>query len=301
VDVEAALRQVTARRDAAPAEPAEHARPTPRPGVLELRPAPQWRAGALRAAAVIAVLAGGATLWRQKRDDSTVTPATVAARYTTAVGERDSLRLPDGSRVVLGPGSSLETVAGFGGAARVVHLRGEAYFEVRHDAARPFTVHTATATVEDLGTAFAVRSGADGRVTVAVTEGSVRLQRPVGARSGAATDSGLVLRAGDRGALAAGGHPVAERGAAGPVDLAWTEGRLVFEDASAADVAAALRRWYGVELRFADAALAERHLTASFRDEPLADVLRVVALALGASMERRGDTVLVRSAPPGAP
>jgi len=304
VDVEAALRRVQARRDAdQPAEAADAStdrvlpmRPSRR--LAPVRPATRWRASALRAAAVIAVLAGGTALWQQARD--TGDAASGARSYATSVGERDSLRLPDGSRVVLGPGSSLEVAAGYGGTSRVVRLRGEAYFVVQHDAARPFVVHAGDASVEDLGTAFVVRSGAAGRVVVAVTEGSVRLQRARAGDAPANAGAGIVLRAGDRGALAAAGPATAERGAAGAADLAWTEGRLVFDDATAGDVAAALRRWYGIELRFADAALADRHLTASFRDEPVDDVLRVIALALGARLERQGDTVVVRPAPAGS-
>jgi len=302
VDVEAALRSVRARRDADGAAPDARSgadgviplRPTRTATRTATRPSPvRWRAPALRAAAVVAVLAGGAAMWRQAADSSA---GAAARRYATAVGARDSLRLPDGTRVVLGPGSTLETGADYGAARREVRLRGEAYFDVPHDAARPFVVRTASASVEDLGTAFVVRSGADGRVSVAVSQGAVRLA----ASAAGAADSGVVLRQGDRGAVAASGRVVAERGAAGADDLAWTEGRLVFADAPAAEVADALRRWYGLELRFAEAGLAERHLTASFRGEPAADVLRVIGLALGASMERRGDTVVVRAAPAAA-
>jgi transmembrane sensor len=118
----------------------------------------------------------------------------------------------------------------------------------------------------------------------------------------AARDSGIVLRAGERGVVA----PVPGRGfAAARVDgsatavaddTAWTSGRLVFRDAPLVEVAGALRRWYGVELRVADPTLARRHLTATFRGEPLPEVLRVVGLALGARVDRRGDTVVVRPA-----
>jgi transmembrane sensor len=297
VDVEAALRRVRARRHAEDAASGgandRDVIPLRTPRVHTRPAASRWRSPALRAAAAVAVVAGGAAIWQQAADR----PSAAGARsYETAVGERDSLRLSDGTRVVLGPASTLETDAGYGGARREVRLRGEAYFDVPHDATRPFVVRTATASIEDLGTAFVVRSGADGRVSVAVTQGAVRLG-PAAVRS---ADTGVVLRQGDRGALTAGGQLVAERGVASADDLAWTSGRLVFDDAPAAEVAEAMRRWYGVELRFADAALAERHLTASFRGEPVADVLRVIELALGARVERRGDTVVVRSTPAGA-
>jgi transmembrane sensor len=103
-----------------------------------------------------------------------------------------------------------------------------------------------------------------------------------------------VLRAGDRAVLPRGGPISAERGAASTDDLAWTDGRLVFDNATLAQVAAELRRWYGIELQFADSALAARHFTASFRGESAEQVLDVLALALDVETQRTGGTVVVR-------
>jgi transmembrane sensor len=90
---------------------------------------------------------------------------------------------------------------------------------------------------------------------------------------------------------------VTERGVSTDDDLAWTRGRLVFTDASLAQVRADLRRWYGIELEIADSGLASRHLTASFAGETVPQVLDVIALALGATIERRGggDTVVIHA------
>jgi transmembrane sensor len=72
----------------------------------------------------------------------------------------------------------------------------------------------------------------------------------------------------------------------------------VFRDAAVAEVAADLRRWYGVELTVTDSALARRHFTGSFAGEPVGRVVEAIALALGARADRRGDTVFVRAAAP---
>ncbi len=76
--------------------------------------------------------------------------------------------------------------------------------------------------------------------------------------------------------------------------MAWIRGRLVFREAPLTEVIASLKRWYGIELRVADKSLASRHLTTSFSGEPLDRVLEVIRLVLGADIERRGDTVIVR-------
>ena len=330
VDVEAALARVTHRRlagetpaeaapqdatrvDVAPRTPAP-ARRTPAPAWSARPPAPRWSRRRLAGVgiAVVALLAAGVGLARRWTPVGPPAVAVAAAQHhRTEVGQRDSIRLADGTRVILGPSTSLDVLPGYGGSARTVALDGEAYFEVVHDGARPFSVVAGPAIVRDLGTAFTVRHDDADHIAVAVTQGAVRLTtaeppadpaasaaqptRPV--PHPAAGDSGLVLRAGERGMVAPGGRrgSTATRlpGRADD-DTAWTSGRLVFRDAPLPEVAAALRRWYGVEFRVTDPALAGRHLTATFRGEPLPDVLRVVGLALGARLDRHGDTVLVR-------
>src|ERR671932_802541 len=49
------------------------------------------------------------------------------------VGARDSVRLPDGSRVLLGPQSQLTVLGGYGGVGREVELRDEGHADVVHD------------------------------------------------------------------------------------------------------------------------------------------------------------------------
>lgn len=206
----------------------------------------------------------------------------VRRAYWTPVGGRDSVGLSDGSWVVLGPASRL-LVRG-----RDVELTGEAYFSVVHDPDRPFTVRAGGAVIRDIGTRFTVHSDSAEAVRVVVNEGAVHLAH--------ASDS-VTLGQGDVGELAPGGRVHARRGAATDDDLAWTRGRLVFRDASMVEVAADLRRWYGVELRVMDTALLRRHFTGTFASEPLTRVLGVLGLALRARVELQGDTAFIRTGP----
>lgn len=266
LDVEAAWRRVADRIG--------------QPDVREL-PVRRWRTIGLRAAAAVALLVGGVAVWRATRPKDVAVQVASVRIITTLPGRTDSVRLSDGTRVVMGPGSELIVPAGYGSPGRVVELTGEALFDVVHDDQHPFTVRAGSVLIEDIGTTFTVRQDDDNVVRVVVTAGAVRLQ-------------GVELRQGDRGTVGSDGMPVAERAAATADDLAWTRGQLVFNDAPLSRVRADVRRWYGVELRVADSALARRHLTASFRSEPVERVLEVIALALGARVERRGDTAVVR-------
>jgi len=257
VDVEAALRRVKGR-------------------LAPKKPFLQYVAWAAAAAIVIAI-----GTWRYWPILDSI-DATAPKEFATGIGARDSITLDDGSRVILGPASRI-VVNG-----RDVELTtGEAFFVVTHDAKRPFTVRVASTTIRDIGTEFSVHSDRENEVRVVVSEGSVQLSRNA--------DS-VVLAKGDVGSLVDGGQVTARRGAATPDDLAWTTGKLVFHDAPVAELAADLRRWYGVELRVTDTALLKRHFTGSFAAESSARVMDVIALALGARADRRGDTVYIRPA-----
>ena len=177
-------------------------------------------------------------------------------------------------------------VAGdFGGNNREVTIIGEAYFDVTHDDARPFVVRAGSASIRDVGTRFVVRSDDTDGIFVAVTEGIVALTS-----TGDSATGEVILQAGDRSRVRPSGKTTTRRGDAGPDDLAWMRGSLVFREAPITEVIASLRRWYGIELRVTDATLGSRHITATFSGETRERVLEVIALALGADVERRGDT-----------
>jgi transmembrane sensor len=289
IDVEGALARVKARPDFREKPRFEVHRGAP---VSAPRRSARFRwAVAIPAIAAAALLAVAIPKWLAtgKSVEPGVEPA--QRMLATGVGVRDSLQLPDGSRVILGPLSSVTIAQGYGKTSRQVEIRGDAWFDVVHDSARPFTVKAGKAAIVDIGTKFAVRSDAPDGVAVTVTQGSVSLRQvntPV--------QQGVILKAGDNGLLKAGGEVVTRRGAASDDDVAWLKGRLVFREAPLDEVKASMRRWYGLDIRFEDPSLANRHITATFNGESPDRVLDVLGLVLGAEVERRGDTAVVRSA-----
>jgi transmembrane sensor len=285
VNTEAALAAVRARMHDAPVLTVERGgAPRRAPAVPVSAPRRSWRGVGFAAAAGLAALVGVAQ-WRAGRTPNT------PQEYRTAVGQRDSVRLPDGTTVVLAPGSRLTLAAGYGSGARDVTLDGAAFFEVQHDAAHPFTVHTATADIRDIGTAFSVKTAVSG-VSVAVTHGIVSM----GVKTAAATE----LRAGDRATLSRGTVRV-QRGVVTAEDVSWTRGQLAYRDAPLSEVQADLQRWYGLELRIADSTLAARTLTATFRGDSASQVVHLIALALGADAVQKGDTIYLQPQGSGSP
>ena len=251
-----------------------------------------WRGARLVAAAGVLVVVGASLVWRL---GITRTPtASAPTSYATAAGAMDSLMLPDGSRVLLGPGSKLALGPGFASGGREMTLTGEARFTVVHDASHPFVIHTPAATVRDIGTVFSVHSDAAEGARVVVTEGTVDVRETSGA-------SHQTLGAGDVAVVAISGGIRVQRAAAGADDLAWTQGRLVFRDASVAQVTADLRRWYGVEVKV-DSALAQRPVTANFdRGLSAGDVTRIVAATIGGAVRDESGVLHIVSVPAGLP
>ncbi len=88
----------------------------------------------------------------------------------------ESVRLPDGTNVQIGPGSTLTYPSSFTGKTREVKLNGQAFFDVAKNPSRPFIVQTSDMTVQALGTAFELFSYAvDNRSEVILLNGKVKI------------------------------------------------------------------------------------------------------------------------------
>jgi ferric-dicitrate binding protein FerR (iron transport regulator) len=202
-----------------------------------------------------------------------------------------AFNLPDGSSVMLGPESSLSYAGTYGSRVRAVELEGEAYFEVVHDEAKPFEVRAEYAVARDLGTRFIVRARSSRpAVDVVVAEGRVALGQVRGSPSAALvpmTDS-LLLDPGELGRLTAAGELTHRRGVALDPYFGWTQGRLVFDAASLADVIDELNRWYDADIRLADSAMSTLRLTATFRDQPVGEALLLIQASLGLALTEDG-------------
>lgn len=254
---------------------------------------------ASRVAAALALAVGATLVVRGATHDQA--PARVASVapprvYAAVPGQRAEFRLSEGTRVVLAPGSRLTVPVDYDSLARVVTLEGQAYFDVAHDVTKPFVVRAGDALVHDLGTRFDIRAFRnEAAVRVVVTQGKVQLGRAPAAGRAMAAESGPRLVAGDVGRLRSTGAVSITRGVDTARFVAWTKGHLVFNRTPIREALAELSRWYDVDVRLADTSLDDRTLTATLRDQPLAEVLSLVALSLGADLERMGRTATLRA------
>ena len=207
----------------------------------------------------------------------------VVREIATSTGQRATIDLADGSRVILGPRSRISTPEHFGEGPRDVTLEGEAYFEVRHDSTHPFRVHAAGGVAEDIGTRFVVRAYAgEPALRVVVAEGRVSVTRSGGAP--VALGAGQLASFDDAGTASVR-----------PVDtaayVAFSDGRLVFDGTPLDEVVSELGRWYDLDVRLAAPEFAGHHISASFTGLAEDDVLGAVAAAAGLRYTRQGRMV----------
>lgn len=249
----------------------------------------QWRHSrplqALAASIVLVLMMGALTVPRLMRSS---TPS--LQRFATLVGEHRALHLADGSAVTLNTSSTMRTA--IGGNRRTVWLdRGEAYFDVAHDARHPFVIHAGDRMVTVLGTRFSVRR--DGRmVTVAVVEGRVRVEDAGDGERGRAA----VITAGDV-AISRGASMLLTDRSPARVEaaLSWRRGMLTFDRTTLGEAAAEFNRYNRRQIRIADPGAAQIRIGGTFEATDIDAFARLLRAGFGLAVHEDGNTITINS------
>lgn len=229
-------------------------------------PSSAWRTAA--AFAGVAVLAG-AGLSIIPRDRLTTPLAAMAEQivhpgapvYRTAVGERSTVTLPDGSVATLNTDTVLRVA--FTDQARGVRLvRGQALFDVAHGKNTPFEVYAGDRVVTAVGTVFDVRVQGEA-VKVALVEGRVRVSRrattePAAPRAEVSMSPGELLEA-------RRAEPMRIRNIDVARETSWRSGMLVFNETPLGEAVEELNRYSRRRLVLEDQAIADFHVTGGFK------------------------------------
>jgi transmembrane sensor len=211
-----------------------------------------------------------------------------ADHYATAIGEKRSVTLADGSVIELNTASSI-TVA-FDRSERKVSLdRGEAVFRVGRDMSRPFLVTVGDRDVRDIGTVFNILSDA-GRIVVTVADGEVAVT-PHDTSGAVAPSKPVNLVAGDQLLIQAGKPDLVHR-----VDpstaTAWREGYLTYKEAPLSLVVSDLNRYFPNRIVLRDDDTGLRRFSGALKiDSEDAVVSRLTEL-LPLLVDRSGDGVI---------
>ena len=208
-------------------------------------------------------------------------------QYTTAVGEIRRIALVDRTTAAINTASEIDVR--YGEQRRIVRVqKGEVWFQVAKNKARPFLVEAGRVRVEAVGTAFSVRrrnSGAE----VLVTEGAVRAW--VAGAEGAVTRIG----AGSRAFIAE--NAAVTRFDAQPSELdrklAWRAGKIDLAGETLATAVSEFNRYNVRQISVADAEVAGKRFYGVFRSDDPEGFARAAATSVGARVSATPDGEIV--------
>jgi len=161
---------------------------------------------------------------------------------STPAGGKFSVVLSDGSKVWLNASSSIKFPAAFSGDSRRVEIKGEAYFEIEKDAARPFYVNNGSSEIKVLGTHFNVMAYPDEyRSELTLLEGAVQFTKNGHAE---------LLKPGRQILYTESNNQTKQIDANIEEVMAWKNDLFVFNNTNIDEVMKQLVRWYNVKVKY---------------------------------------------------
>ncbi len=262
------------------------------------------------AAGLVATCALAIAVFARLPDPAPAAPEPVY--LVTPVGETRDVALEDGSTIKLNTDSRME-VAFVKGRRNIYLEKGEAYFNVAHDAARPFTVYAGDRSITAVGTAFSVR-WTDDELVVTVSEGKVAYGEAA-ARDVPSAEAGApritpvsaapaplprtMLGPGHRLEVSALNRAELVERLPETVlsrELAWRSGFLDFQDAPLSEVVSEMQRYTPQEIVIADAELADLRFGGVFRIGQTDAFFEALEMSFGVSVEHAdGNKLILKS------
>lgn len=239
------------------------------------------------AAAAVVILVAGGILFNflnsrpGKQQASTKTPDfnKNINRYIT---------LSDGSKVLLHAGSRLNYPPSFDGATREVTLTGEAFFDVAHNAAQPFIIHSGNIKTTVLGTAFNIKAWpTEKEVTVTVTRGKVKVENENGVLGIITPDQQLSINTENRESK--------QQTVSADSAIAWKNQVYTMDNMTLEEAITELQIRYGIIIEpGAKERTGNCRFTASFKqNESLEYVLNVICRFYQASWKEENDKIVI--------
>ena len=222
------------------------------------------------AASFLLLLGIGSTLyWKNEQSEQYM--------YVVASGVRciESVLLPDGTKVRVGPNSRLTYPSDFKGETRDVKLIGQAFFNVAKDKEKPFTVHTDNMDVTALGTSFEVFNyDYENKIETILLEGKVK----VGLGNPDSKQRKEVMLTPDEMLIYdKEANTVRVKNVNAESYSGWkNQGILSFENARLSTIISRLEPWYGRKIKCPEEIAEEYRFTFKVRDESLERILFIL-------------------------
>ncbi|SHM76586.1 FecR family protein [Cyclobacterium lianum] len=227
-------------------------------------------------------------LLREHPEEEAVEIPLVYEEYSVPPGVKSTLRLQDGSRVILNSGSSLRYVKNFEADKRELFLIGEAYFEVAKDSLRPFVVKTGPVSTKALGTSFNITAYKNEPLEVSLLTGKVnvglKFEKPQEVILMPGEGLNVVI---DR--QVHNKHRIKEEKV-----LAWTRKTILFEQTPVEEAIRVLENWYGVQIEVLNRPERGVLLSGKFVDQTLEGVLEGLSYSARFRFKLDEDRVTVK-------
>lgn len=215
-------------------------------------------------------------------------PQKQESTFFAAIGQNESLQLPDNSEVQLHLGSELAYITDFTENREVVLRKGEAYFEVEKDTAHPFRVTTPDAVITVHGTGFNVKIDSMNHTTsVTVLHGKVSV---------AAKESNEIEYLGkkQKAVLAQGAKFFTKPENASENELSWFTNKLVFKSCPMPEVIQSLNNHFGSNLVIEGNSLDSCKLNATIDDPDLQEIIEMLKVAFEVQLTKKDNKQILK-------
>lgn len=227
------------------------------------------------------------------QDTTTINKTENFFQRVTELGQKASFYLPDGSQVTLNAGSSLHYYESESTKIRELFLEGEAFFDVKKDAERPFIVRTKSLSTTVLGTSFNVKAyGDEEKVEVALLTGSIAISTP--------KFKDQILKPYEMVSYDSKKGIQKSQGFGREQIIGWKDKILAFEDVSFRELTATLSRWYGVDFVIQDSTkmrgkfMDRQDYKGKYYNKSLETVLKAISFSYDFEYEIKGKKVLIK-------
>jgi len=191
---------------------------------------------------VVDKTADGQLIYNDSKKAQKGNAGTMMNTITTPRGGQWFVTLSDGTKVWLNAASSITYPVAFTGNERKVSITGEAYFEVVHNAAKPFRVQAGNMQVEDIGTAFNINSYSD--------EPALKTTLVNGSAKVSGNKDAQVLIPGEQAIVKMNGNAIRVKKVNVDEVISWKNGQILFENEDLETIMRQVSRWYDVNIKY---------------------------------------------------
>jgi len=208
-------------------------------------------------------------------------------------GQKSTIFLNDGSKIVLNSSSKISYPETFGSKERVLKLEGEAFFDIANDKKRPFIIQTGKIFTTALGTSFNIKSTLlSDKIKVSLLTGSVRVELR---DNGSSAEE--ILVPGDQITFSTTDKELRKHSFKSEEILAWKDGIIYFKDATVKEIISELENWYGVQFEVKNKPEKDNYFSGEFNNQSLENVLTSLSFSKGFKYKIKDKKIIINFKP----